>query len=345
MKKSSSRYAAISIFVTTALSSLIGGFATIDARNSELQQIDQSINLVVERVSAYPAEAISAAIFTIDEESLDLTLVLFTKEGDETVINESHLIYPGIDSIAVIKKALSSPISVENKNSFRLRTIEIAGGDYLIVAADLGKLDINLKSNLKNLIGFTIVANVFAIFISILFLRRHNRGLDKQALQRMQRFLGDASHELRTPLTVIKGYSEMLSKGQMSDVVDRARAYSRVNSEIERMENLIHDLLLLAELGESRPTTFEEIELTELVQSHVNDFELFNKGRKISISLDEECHLKGSREHLNRLIQNCLSNIVRHTPADAAVSITLKSKGKRANLVIEDGGPGLPESA
>ena len=345
MKKSSSRYAAVSIFVTTVLSSLIGGFATIDARNSDLQQIDQSINLVVERVNAYPAEAISAAIFTIDEESLDLTLVLFTKEGDETVINESHLIYPGIDSIAVVKKALSSPISIENKNSFRLRTIEIAGGDYLIVAADLGKLDVNLKSNLKNLIGFTIAANAFAILISILLLRRHNRSLDTQALQRMQRFLGDASHELRTPLTVIKGYSEMLSKGQMSDVVDRARAYSRVNSEIERMENLIHDLLLLAELGESRPTTFEEIELTELVQSHVNDFELFNKGRKISISLDEECHLKGSREHLNRLIQNCLSNIVRHTPADAAVSITLKSKGKRANLIIEDGGPGLPESA
>jgi len=345
MKKSSSRYAAVSIFVTTVLSSLIGGFATIDARNSDLQQIDQSINLVVERVNAYPAEAISAAIFTIDEESLDLTLVLFTKEGDETVINESHLIYPGIDSIAVVKKALSSPISIENKNSFRLRTIEIAGGDYLIVAADLGKLDVNLKSNLKNLIGFTIAANAFAILISILLLRRHNRSLDTQALQRMQRFLGDASHELRTPLTVIKGYSEMLSKGQMSDVVDRARAYSRVNSEIERMENLIHDLLLLAELGESRPTTFEEIELTELVQSHVNDFELFNKGRKISISLDEECHLKGSREHLNRLIQNCLSNIVRHTPADASVSITLKSKGKRANLIIEDGGPGLPESA
>ena len=61
--------------------------------------------------------------------------------------------------------------------------------------------------------------------------------------------------------------------------------------------------------------------------------------------LDEECLLKGSREHLNRLVQNCLSNIVRHTPADAAVSITLKSKGKRINLVIEDGGPGLPESA
>ena len=345
MKKSSSRYAAISIFVTTILSSVIGGFATINDRNSDLQQIDQSINLVAERVNAYPAEAISAAIFTIDEESLDLTLALITKEGDETVINESHLIYPGIKSMTVVKKALTVPISVEAKNPFRLRAIEIAGGDYLIVAADLRKLDINLKSNLKNLVGFTITANALAIFISILLLRRHNRGLDAKALERMQRFLGDASHELRTPLTVIKGYSEMLSKGQMSDVVDRARAFSRVNTEIERMENLIHDLLLLAELGESRPTTFEEIDLSELTQAHVNDFELFNKGRKIDILLDEECHLKGSPEHLNRLIQNCLSNIVRHTPSDAPVSITLKSKGKKIHLIIEDGGPGLPESA
>lgn len=345
MKKSSSKYAAISIFITTILSGVIGGFATIDARNSDLQQIDQSINLVAERVNSYPAEAISAAIFTVDEESLDLTLALITKEGDETVINESDLIYLGIKSMVVVRKALSAPISVEAAKPFRLKAIEIAGGDYLIIAADLGKLDTNLKSNLKNLLGFTIVANGFAIFISILLLRRHDRGLDAQALQRMQRFLGDASHELRTPLTVIKGYSEILSKGQMSDVVDRARAYSRVNSEIERMENLIRDLLLLAELGESRPTTFEEIDLTDLIKAHINDFELFNNGRKISILLEENCYLKGSREHLNRLIQNCLSNIVRHTPADAAVSIALKSKGKKVNLLIEDGGPGLPESA
>ena len=345
MRRSSSKYAAISIFVTTILSSVIGGFATIDARNSDLQQIDQSINLVAERVNSYPAEAISAAIFTIDEESLDLTLALITKEGDETVINESHLNYPGINSMALVKKALLTPISVEAKNPFRLRTIEIAGGDYLMVAADLRKLDTNLKSNLRNLVGFTIVANAFAIFISILLLRRHNRGLDAQAMERMQRFLGDASHELRTPLTVIKGYSEMLSKGQMSDEADRARAYSRVNTEIERMENLIHDLLLLAELGESRPPTFEEIDITELAQAHINDFELFNEGRRINVSLEVNCDLKGSREHLNRLIQNCLSNIVRHTPTDAPVSITLKSKGKRVNLIIEDGGPGLPESA
>lgn len=345
MKKSSSKFAIISIFVTTLLSSVIGGFATMEARNSDLKRIDQSINTVSQRVSTYPSEAISAAILSVEEESLDLTLSLVTQEGIETVINESHLIYPGINSIADVKKALAGPISVESNNPFRFKAIEIAGGDYLIIAATLDELNTNFNSNLRNLGGFTLAADGLAIFFSIFLLRRHNRGLDAKALERMQRFLGDASHELRTPLTVIKGYNEMLSKGQMSDLVDRARAFSRVSSEIERMERLIHDLLLLAELGESRPTTFEEIDLTELVQAHANDFALFNQNRKIEITLEESCPVQGSREHLNRLIQNCFSNIVRHTPPDAPVSISLKSKGRKVQLIIEDGGPGLPESA
>jgi signal transduction histidine kinase len=281
----------------------------------------------------------------VQEESLDLTLSLITQEGIETVINESHLIYPGISSIEEVRKALVNPISVDTNNPFRFKAVEIAGGDYLVIAASLDELNGNFNSNLKNLGGFTLAADALAIFFSIFLLRRHNRGLDAKALERMQKFLGDASHELRTPLTVIKGYNEMLSKGQMSDQADRTRAFSRVSSEIERMEGLIHDLLLLAELGESRPTTFEEIDLAELVQAHLNDFTLLNKERKIEISLEGGCEVKGSREHLNRLIQNCFSNIVRHTPGPAPVAILLKSKGKKVNLIIEDGGPGLPESA
>jgi len=345
MKRSRSKFAIISIFVTTVLSTLIGGFATIDARNSDLKQIDQNINTVAQRVNTFPAEAISAAILSIQEESLDLTLSLVTREGVETVINESHLIYPGVNSIADVKRALSAPISIGSNSPFRFKAVEIVGGDYLIIAASLDELNRNFRENLKNLGGFTLAADGLAIFFSIFFLRRHNRGLDAKALERMQRFLGDASHELRTPLTVIKGYNEMLSKGQLSEVSDRTRAFSRVNSEIERMENLIHDLLLLAELGESRPTTFEEIDLTDLVQSHSNDFAILNKERKSVVDLEASCTVNGSREHLNRLIQNCLSNIVRHTPKDAPISISLKSGGKKVHLVIEDGGPGLPESA
>jgi len=344
MKKSSSKFAVISILVTTLLSSVIGGFSTVDARNSDLKRIDQAINTVVSRVNAYPAEAISAAILTVEQESPDLTLSLFTREGVETVINESHLIYPGTTDLNLVKKGLPRAISVQAASPYRFRSVAIAGGDFLIVASSLDQLNENFKSNLRNLGLFTTAADALAIFFSIFFLRRHNRGLDAQALERMQKFLGDASHELRTPLTVIKGYNEMLSKGQFSESADQARAFSRVNSEIERMESLIHDLLLLAELGESKPVDFAEVDFDELILAHVNDFKILNQDREVTTAIPSDCTVIGSREHLNRLIQNCLSNIVRHTPADAPVNISLKTIGKRAELIIEDGGPGLPDS-
>jgi len=326
------------------LSSVIGGFATVDARNSDMKRIDQAINTVVSRVNAYPAEAISAAILTVEQESPDLTLSLFTREGVETVINESHLIYPGTTDLNLVKKGLPRAISVQAASPYRFRSVAIAGGDFLIVASSLDQLNENFKSNLRNLGLFTTAADALAIFFSIFFLRRHNRGLDAQALERMQKFLGDASHELRTPLTVIKGYNEMLSKGQFSESADQARAFSRVNSEIERMESLIHDLLLLAELGESKPVDFAEVDFDELILAHVNDFKILNQDREVTTAIPNDCTVIGSREHLNRLIQNCLSNIVRHTPADAPVNISLKTIGKRAELIIEDGGPGLPDS-
>ena len=153
MKKSGSKFAILSIIVTTVLSSIIGGFATIESRNADMGQIDQEINLVVDRINQYSNEAISAAILTVEEENLDLTLALVTKEGIETVINESHLIFPGISTSAVIQKALPAPISVEGENPFRFRSSLIPGGDYLVIAASLDGLNRNFKSNLKNL-GF-----------------------------------------------------------------------------------------------------------------------------------------------------------------------------------------------
>ena len=345
MKKSGSKFAVISIIVTTVLSTLIGGYATLAARSSDLAQIDQSLQKVVNSVNAFPSEAISAAILTIDDESLDLTLSLVTQEGDETVINESHLIYPGMSDLSLVRKGLAEAVTADKSPEFRFQSAAIAGGDYLVISSTLEKLNENFKSNLKSLGLFTAGADALAIFFSIFFLRRHNRGLDAQALERMQRFLGDASHELRTPLTVIKGYNEMLSKGQFKQAQDQARAFSRVGSEIERMESLIHDLLLLAELGESRPVDFTEVDFDELVKAHLNDFQVLNKSRKITTSIPNDCFVQGSREHLNRLIQNCLSNIIRHTPSDAPVSVSLRNVGKRAELKIEDGGPGLPDSA
>jgi signal transduction histidine kinase len=45
------------------------------------------------------------------------------------------------------------------------------------------------------------------------------------------------------------------------------------------------------------------------------------------------------------LLQNLFSNIRRHTPSDAPVKVTLEEHADLIELWIEDGGPGLPDSA
>ena len=161
----------------------------------------------------------------------------------------------------------------------------------------------------------------------------------------MQEFLGDASHELRTPLTVVKGYVEMLSKKQLVSAEDQERAFKRVGNEIDRMENLIQDLLLLGELGESGSRDIESLNLSELLAAHATDFKTLNPMRSVELKIDSDVEILGSHDYLARFIQNALTNIMRHTAPDVSVRISCSKNGKNALLCIEDAGQGLPESA
>lgn len=174
---------------------------------------------------------------------------------------------------------------------------------------------------------------------------RRTAEIEEQAAVKMQDFLGDASHELRTPLTVVKGYVELLSGKAMTDPEKRARAFQRVGSEIVRMETLISDLLFLAEFGDIPNQEFTRIDLSELLRTHLADFATLNESREIETRIQDGVVINGSTAHIARLLSNIFGNITRHTPKDAPVRVTLQNLDGHADLMIEDGGPGLPVSA
>jgi two-component system, OmpR family, sensor kinase len=345
VRQKSLRYLFASAIITTALSLLIGGFATISVKNSQIQVIDSQLNTIADSVRQNPNAPVSAALNSAAEQDFNVTIALVSASGELSIINESQLNFqvPPIDSIISI--AQNSATTVNAAEDYRLISISISGGDRLLLADSLKASNETYSDNLIRLIIFTFAADVIAISLSYLVIRRNNRKLQADSLARMQRFLADASHELRTPLTVIKGYSEMLAKGQISVESDRERAFERVNSEIVRMENLIHDLLLLAELGETSVPIREEVDLSDLLNSYTRDFKTLNSQRSVIIDIEDGITCLGSTDHLRRLMQNILNNISRHTPTAAPVRISLSKNGKRTILLIEDGGPGLPENS
>jgi len=345
VKQKSLRYLLASAIITTALSLLIGGFATISVKNSQIAVIDSQLNIIADSVRKNSDAPVSAALDSAAEQDFNVTIALVSASGDLTIINESQLNLRNPPTESVISKSLQRAVTVDVQEGYRLVSLKISGGDRLLIADSLRAANETFIKNQKRLLLFTFAADMVAIALSFLVIRRNNRKLQADSLARMQSFLADASHELRTPLTVIKGYSEMLAKGQISEESDRERAFGRVNSEIVRMENLIHDLLLLAELGETTVPIREEVDLSDLLASFSRDFQTLNPERAVTIEIDGEIFCQGSIEHLRRLIQNVFNNISRHTPEDAPVRIRLSRSGKKTLLILEDGGPGLPESS
>ena len=345
MKQKGLRYLFASAIITTALSLLIGGFATISVKNSQIAVIDSQLNTIAESVRQNSGAPVSAALDSAAEQDFNVTIALVSASGDLTIINESQLNLRNPPTESVINKSLQEAVTVDVEQGYRLVSLNISGGDRLLIADSLRATNETFIENQKRLVLFTFLADVVAIALSYLVIRRNNRKLQADSLARMQSFLADASHELRTPLTVIKGYSEMLSKGQISEESDRQKAFTRVNSEIVRMENLIHDLLLLAELGETSIPIREEIDFSELLTSFSRDFQTLNPMRAVTIEIEDGITCLGSIDHMRRLIQNVLNNISRHTPEDAQVRIQLSRSGKKTLLILEDGGPGLPETS
>ena len=341
----STRTSIFTILLVTVVTLGIGSYSAFHTRSAEFSEVNASLDFVAQAALDNPEQSIAAALFAIEQLTLNATLTLLTEEGQETLVRESTLIYLGAPAKDLLEKATVRPISIRADDPYQLRTVRLDEEDFILIARATNAIEERFEVNIRALALVTFIVDLIAGLLLFFYFRRTNRRDEYASLARMQEFLGDASHELRTPLTVIKGYVEMLSKDQLTAPADKSRAFNRVGSEITRMETLIQDLLLLAELGESGARDIETIDLSEIVTAHGTDFTTLNPDRTVGLQVTPGLFIVGSRDYISRFIQNALTNIVRHTGADDAVRITLVKSGKQIELKIEDSGPGLPDSA
>ena len=320
--KSKTRQILATAIVTSTLSLLIGGFAVWGSYETEIRIIDGHLNAVALDVAQSPDDPITAALLSVEQNSFDITVAFMTPTGEIATLKES-------------RKAI-----IGGAKKLRVRIIPLQAGEQLVIAASLIDIDNSLQRNLWRLLIFIIFANTVASFASTLISRSSALALERIQREKMQEFLGDAAHELRTPLTVIKGYAELLERNKLEG--DRQlQAFTRLNSEIKRMESLIADLLILAELGEENGGEFAALDLSQLLSESVDDFAVVASGHAIELLIDKDVVLDGSEKYLQRFIVNALTNIRVHAPADVPLRITLKG-GRDIKLIIEDGGAGLP---
>ncbi len=208
-----------------------------------------------------------------------------------------------------------------------------------------GKADVALPAGL----GASEVDRLARALRNMVDSLQHSIDLERKTQQNMQTFLGDASHELRTPLTVIKGYVELLQKNPDAGVEQSTRAYDRMLAEANRMDALIRDLLLLAELGETKTDTkimseLSVIDLSAVVSTAVDDLRVLQPNRPVVVSIQPGIDVLGARDLILQVLANLTSNIRRHTLETDSLRVSLHTEdGMLAVLSFDDSGRGLPE--
>jgi two-component system OmpR family sensor kinase len=159
---------------------------------------------------------------------------------------------------------------------------------------------------------------------------------------RLRRFVADAAHELRTPLTSLRGYAELYRQGALPTPEAVSTAMGRIESEGARMARLVDDLLLLARTDQGRALEKEPVDLVRLAREATGDFAAADPDRPLERDFADSAIVVGDPIRLRQVIDNLLTNVRIHTPADAPVKVSVHRNGGWAEVTVADSGPGIP---
>jgi two-component system phosphate regulon sensor histidine kinase PhoR len=139
-------------------------------------------------------------------------------------------------------------------------------------------------------------------------------------------FIASASHELRTPLASLLGFIETLRGHAKDDPEAREKFLSVMQSQAERMQRLVADLMSLSriELNEHVPPR-ERVDLAEIAKDVIDSLSpLFDAAGAIvdfTQDTDEPAYIRADRDEVFQAIQNLIDNAVKYGGEPAMVKI------------------------
>lgn len=153
--------------------------------------------------------------------------------------------------------------------------------------------------------------------------------------QQKTRFLAMTSHDLRTPLTVIRGFTSMLERQELSEE-QRQHYLGVIGQATDRLERMMEDLLIVSRLdsGVLRPKTEPVcvMRFARRVLDHMSEAQPFE------LTGDEHASVEVDPEHFERVIVNLVTNAVKYGRAPFELHV-----GDSGSMCVRDGGDGVRE--
>ncbi|HZH60041.1 MAG TPA: ATP-binding protein, partial [Metabacillus sp.] len=169
----------------------------------------------------------------------------------------------------------------------------------------------------------------------------------KKLEQMRKDFVANVSHELKTPITSIKGFSETLLDGALSDKQTAEYFLSIILKESDRLQTLIKDLLDLSKIEQQgfqlsiQPCDLREIldDISVILESKAKE-----KDIELTVTLPENLtYIEGDIYRLKQIFINLINNALTYTPQGGSVHVKVEKHDGYALVTVSDTGIGIKQ--
>ncbi len=169
-----------------------------------------------------------------------------------------------------------------------------------------------------------------------------------ETLERSARTVRQAAeenaHALKTPVAIIRQSVEPLRRAVAGDNPRGQRALALIEESADRLTSLIACVRRMDEVvADLMDPPREPVDLSSLVRTMIDGWQGALAVRQVSAraTIDEAIVVHASEDSLETMIENLLENAARFSPAGGTMAVRLERNGGRAEITVEDDGPGV----
>lgn len=169
----------------------------------------------------------------------------------------------------------------------------------------------------------------------------------KKLENRRKNLISDISHEIKTPISVIRAGSETLRDGAIHDPKVAEKFLNSINSNSERLADMIDDLLELEkiEVGQIFLKN-EKIKLKEEIDLIVDSLSTLIDEKKLTVEnkVSPNFKFKSDKQSLRDILINLLNNAVKYSKEHGRIILSSRVTKDFLILEIKDFGYGIEKA-